>query len=80
MARKIAEGTSINPTSGRQHTEWVELETFSGTVALFASGKEDGAKEAKQNVNVTSKVSFSTDDSTVDFRRIVGGVAFLDPD
>lgn len=41
LARTIAKGTSINTTTGTERTESVELKTFSGSITLFISNKED---------------------------------------
>lgn len=51
-----------------EYVEWVEPETFPGTIAPFARNKEEGAKEAKQHVDATSDICFSTE-----FSKLVSG-------
>lgn len=54
----VARGTGINTTVGTKYTEWVELETFSGGIALFAGDKEEGVLEAKRHIDGTSEIFF----------------------
>lgn len=61
VARTIAEDISINTIAGTEHTEWVDPESFLGSIAPFANDKEEGAREAEKYINGPEKLSFWTD-------------------
>lgn len=57
----------------------MELETFPGTLTPFAIHKKNGAKEAKEHINGTGRISFWMDDSRLDFGRTGASVAWREP-
>lgn len=66
LAGTVAEGIGIHTTAGTEYTEWGESETFSGSIATFASDKEERVMEAKRHTDESGEFSFSTDGSTLD--------------
>lgn len=75
MARTIAEGISIDTTTGTEDTEWVKPKTFPGSIALFASDKEKGAKEARKHSGGPDEMSFWRDSSILDSKCTGASVA-----
>lgn len=76
----IVEGISIDTTSGREHTEWIEPDTFPKDIALFAGTKEQRAEEAWIHANRLDKISFWTDVSRMDTWCTGASVAWRDPE
>lgn len=48
LAQAVTVDTSIDTTSGTEHTKWVGTEPFSGGIASFASNKEEGIRKVKR--------------------------------
>lgn len=71
----VAEGTDIDTFTGIQCTEWVELETFLGGIALFAGNKEEELLESKRHMNGIGEISFWTHRSRLDSRHTVASIA-----
>lgn len=57
----MAEYTGINTTANIKHTQWVEQETFPGSIALFAGEKEERALKAKKHTGADDVISFWMD-------------------
>lgn len=76
----VTEGTSIDNGIGAQHTDWVELEMFPGSIPLFASDKDENATEAKRQTDGPKEMSLCTDGSRQDFGHTGDSVASRDPE
>lgn len=51
LAQTIVEGTGIDSGAGMNHTESVVTETFSGSIAPFASDKEETVKMVWEHID-----------------------------
>lgn len=80
LARTIAEGTSIDTTAGTKHTESVEPETFSGSIAPLAGDKNDGAESARKHIDRPSELCFWTDNSGLNSGHTGHSIEGHDPD
>lgn len=65
-ARVITEGTGIDTTTGIEHTEWVEPETFPGNVTPFAGDKDGGAMASRKYTDRPGEISFWMDGYRLD--------------
>lgn len=75
LARTITEGTGIDTAAGTEHTEWVELESFSGSVTHCAVNKEEEAKETQRQSDGPGELSLWTDASSLDSGHVGTSVA-----
>lgn len=61
LQQTVAQGTGIDNTAFTDQTDWVEPETFPGSIGSFVGNKEEEVMEAKRYTAGVRKLSFSTD-------------------
>lgn len=76
LVRTVAEGTTPDTSSGTENTEWVEPEPFYGSIATFASDREEGVMEAKRHTNKPGEMYVWMDRSRLNSGRTGASVVW----
>lgn len=54
----IAEGTSIDTTTGTEHIKWIELDTFSGSIAPFTNNQKGEQSSLRATLMAPASYTF----------------------